>query len=306
MVFVNRTAKYVFLGAIVLYFLIPMLAVLIYSFSTRWTSHLLPDGYTFAHWREAVSDSRMKAALLRTLWMAALVLIFDIAIVVPAVYWQRVRNPRIRLVTELLAAIPFALPFIVIAFGILKMIGNTLPDLLHRVAGPLPSLLGDRLVSLGNWLPTLLGTPTIILFGHAAIAFPFLYWAVDGSMAAANINRLNEAAQTCGATPAQTLRYIVVPNIGAGLAAGGMLVFATSFGEFALVQILAGSRFENISLYSLNLLNNTTSEVEKLAVITIVTFVILFALSVGVVYLNRGQGARLLPGARAMSGEHSS
>jgi putative spermidine/putrescine transport system permease protein len=155
----------------------------------------------------------------------------------------------------------------------------------------------------GVLAPQLLGTPWIIWLGHAAIAFPFLYWAIDGAMAAANVVRLNEAAQVCGATPLQTLRYVVVPNIGPGLAAGGMLVFATSFGEFALVQILAGARFENVSLYSLDLLAQTTSQVEKLAVLTIVTFVILFAISVAVVYANRGQLGRLLPGARAMSGE---
>lgn len=303
MVFVSRTARNVFFGAILLYLLVPMLAVLIYSFSTRWTSNILPDGYTLSHWSDSFRDERLRQALLRTLWMACAVLLLDIALVVPAVFWQRVRNPRIRIVTELLAAIPFALPFIVIAFGILRMLGTTAPTVLYDVADPLPNILGDRLLSVTDWLPTMLGTSWIILLAHAAIAFPFLYWAVDGAMSAANIVRLNEAAQMCGATPLQILRYVVVPNIGAGLAAGGMLVFATSFGEFALVQILAGARFENVSLYSLDLLSNTTSQVEKLAVLTIVTFIILFAISVGVVYVNRGQGSRLFPGARAMGGE---
>lgn len=209
--------------------------------------------------------------------MALAVLLLDLAIVVPAVYWQRVRNPRIRRFTELAAAIPFVLPFVVIAFGILRVTGAT--------------------------APAMLGTPWIIWLGHAAVAFPFLYWAVDGAMAAANVVRLNEAAQVCGASSAQTLRYVVVPNISAGLAAGGMLVFATSFGEFALVQILAGARFENVSLYQLALMNNVTSQAGKLAALTIITFVVLFVISVSVVYANRGQLGRLLPGGRAMSGE---
>ena len=37
--------------------------------------------------------------------------------------------------------------------------------------------------------------------------------------------------------------------------------------------------------------------------LTIVSFVILFAISVAVVYLNRGQGTQLVPGGRAMRGE---
>jgi putative spermidine/putrescine transport system permease protein len=273
----GRLLRILFFAAIALYIAIPMVAVLLYSLSTRWTSHILPDGYTLAHWRNALGERRMQEAIFRTTWMALAVLAFDVAVVVPAVYWQRVRNPRIRVFAELSAAIPFVLPFVVIAFGILRL--------------------------AGRYTPTLLGTPWIILLGHAAIAFPFLYWAIDGAMAAANIVRLNEAAQVCGATPLQTLRHVVFPNIGTGLATGGMLVFATSFGEFALVQLLAGARFENVSLYSLELLQRTTSDVNKLAVLTVITFVVLFAVSVGVVFMNRGQATRLLPGARAMAGE---
>jgi putative spermidine/putrescine transport system permease protein len=190
-----------------------------------------------------------------------------------------VRNPKIRIIAELSAAVPFVLPFLVIAFGILEL--------------------------AGKYEPRALGTWWLLGLAHAAIAFPFLYWAIDGSMAAINVVRLNEAAQMSGASPAQTLMMVVLPNIGPGLATGGMLVFATSFGEFAIAQILTGARFENVSLYSLNLLNNTTSQYEKLAVLTVITFVFLFIVSVGVVLVNRGQTARLVPGGRAMKGERS-
>lgn len=274
MVHLGRIGRWAFFAFIALYLAIPMVAVILYSFSARWTSNILPDAYTLAHWGEAFRDERMRNAFWRTTWMAIAVLLLDIILVVPAVYWQRVRNPKIRVFAELSAAIPFVLPFIVIAFGILKFMGRSAPQML--------------------------GTPLIILLSHAAIAFPFLYWAVDGAMAAANVGRLNEAAVVCGASPLQTLRHVILPNISSGLAAGGMLVFATSFGEFALVQILAGSRFENISLYSLDLLLNTTSQVELMAVLTILMFVVLFGISVAVVYLNRGREGGFLPGSRAL------
>jgi putative spermidine/putrescine transport system permease protein len=279
MVRLGRAWQWLLLTGAVMYILVPMVAVVLYSLSTRWTSNILPDGYTLEHWREAVTEDRMQAAIFRTAWLAAAVCLLDVLLVVPAVYWQRVRNPRIRFGLELAAAIPFVLPFIVIAFGILKLAGQFAPEL------------------LGHWY--------LLLAGHAAVAFPFLYWAVDGAMAAANVVRLNEAAQACGASPAQILRHVVVPNISVGIATGTMLVFATSFGEFALAQILVGARFENVSLYSLNLLTETTSQYEKLAVLTVITFVILFVISTGVVIANRGQATRLLPGARVVTGERS-
>lgn len=303
MVFVSRAARIVLFGAITIYILVPMIAVLFYSFSARWTSQLLPDSYTTQHWIDSFRDDRLRNALFRSIALATAVLVFDILIVVPAVYWQRVRNPRIRYLAELMAAIPFALPFVVIAFGILRLFGTTGYDGLIQLGGWLPGPLGEPVAAFGRWLPMNLGTPRLLLFAHAAIAFPFLYWAVDGAMAAANISRLNEAAATCGAGPITILRSIVLPNISAGLAAGGMLVFATSFGEFAIVQVLAGARFENVSLYSLDLLNNTTSQVEKLAVLTIIMFVILFAISTAIVFLNRNNAARIFPGARSLSGE---
>jgi putative spermidine/putrescine transport system permease protein len=277
MVLLKRLPRWLFFGAVIAYLLFPMVAVVLYSFSARWTQHVLPDQYTLRNWREGLTEHRLQTVVFRTTWLALLVLVLDVALVVPAVYWQRVRNPRIRIFMELAAAIPFVLPFLVIAYGVLDLVGR--------------------------YQPSLLGTWYLLMFCHAAIAFPFLYWAVDGAMAAANIVRLNEAAQVCGATPLQTLRHVVFPNIGPGLATGGMLVFATSFGEFALAQLLTGARFENVSLYSLALLTSTTNQFGTLAVLTVITFVLLFAISVGVVFLNRGQTTRLLPGARGMGGE---
>lgn len=277
MVFVGRLGRGALFAALAIYLLLPLSAVLLSSFATTWTANPLPDGYTLASWGEALANPRLQAAVARTFGLAVAVLLLDILLVVPAVYWQRVRNPRIRVVTELCAAIPFVLPFIVIAFGILKLTGFA--------------------------IPSLLGTPPLLLLGHAAIAFPFLYWSVDGAMAAANVVKLNEAAQMCGATPLQTLRHIIVPNIGPGLATGGMLVFATSFGEFALVQVLVGARFENVSLYSLDLLTRTSADFGTLAVLTVLTFIVLFVISTGVVWINRGKRGTAVAGARAMTAE---
>jgi len=264
-------------GALAIYLLLPVLAVLLYSLATVWRAHILPDGYTLKHWTNGLDDPRLVAAFLRSVGLGLAVVIVDIAFVVPAAYWARVRNPRIRMLTELAAAIPFALPFIVIAFAILQLVGKVAPHLL--------------------------GTPWLLLFGHAAIAFPFLYWAVDGAMAAADIARLSEAAETCGAAPLAIIRHVVLPNITSGIATGGILVFATSFGEFALAQILVGARFETVPLWSVDALGATQGKFNELAVITFVTFVVLFVISAAAVYWNRAQTIRLLPGARAMEGK---
>ena len=204
----------------------------LYSVATSWTAHALPDGYTIAHWLAALGDARLLAALGRTFLLAVGVVLLDLALVIPVVYWQRVRNPRIRVAVELSAAIPFVLPFIVIAFGILRLTGAVAP-----------------------WA---LGAPWLLLAAQAAVAFPFLYWALDGAMASIGVVELDEAARICGANAWQALWLVIVPEIGPGIASGAMLVFALSFGEFALAQLLVGARYETVALYSMDLLASPT------------------------------------------------
>ena len=275
--FLSRVAKFLLFGAILLYLFLPILSVILYSLATRWTAHIFPDGYTMANWQNAFSNARFATVVGRTLLLAVQASIIDILLVVPATYWQWVQNPRIRVYLELVAAIPFALPFILIAFGILILMGQV--------------------------LPFLLGTLPLLVLSIAAVQFPFLYWAVDGAMAAANIKDLNEAGQTCGAPAIEIFRRVVMPNIGPGIATGGMLIFAGAFGEFALVQLLVGNRFETVSLYSWNLIEGTNADYNVLAVITVISFVIVFIISAVNVYLNRGRGiVRALPGGQSFGG----
>lgn len=258
------------------YFVLPMAAVLIYSIATRWTAHILPDGYTLDWWAQTLADPAVIGAFVASVVLATLTALIDIAVVVPAAYWARVRNPRIRTIVELSAAIPFALPYLVIGFGLMQLSGIVVPGLQ--------------------------GTFPLLVLGHAAIAFPFLYWAVDGAMAAAGIERLSEAAETCGAAPIEIVRRVVVPSIRPGLVTGGLLAFAASFGEFAMVQTVARGVY-TIPIWSAEAIRSYTGQsgsFNRLAAVTVATFVVLFVLSAVVVYVNRGQTVRLLPGARTI------
>jgi putative spermidine/putrescine transport system permease protein len=271
----SRSARYIFFGAALLYFCVPMAAVLLYSFATRWTANVLPDGYTLEWWQATVADPRIQSAFSTSISLATLTAVIDIAVVVPAAYWSRVRNARIRPVVEVAAAVPFALPYVVIAFGLMQFSGVVVPQYQ--------------------------GTFALLVAGHAAIAFPFVYWAVDGAMAAAGIERLSETAEACGASPSQTLRRVVLPNISPGLVTGGLLSFAASFGEFAMAQII-GRGLDTVPLWSAEMIRSytdTAGSYNRLAVVTLLTFAVLFVLSAVVVYWNRGQTVRLLPGGGA-------
>ena len=251
------------------YLLLPILAILLYSIATRWTSSVVPAGYTLDHWASAFADPRLVAAFARSFGLALAAAVLDGLLVVPAVYWSRVRNPRIRTVLQVSAAIPFALPYLVIAFGILTLYGGN----------PITA-------AFNNTVPEL-------ALAHAAICFPFMYWAVDGAMAAAGIERLAEAAEVAGATPAQAIRRVIVPNILPGLVSGAILVFATSFGEFAVVQVLIGGSFETVPLWQADALYSTNPRFDELAASAVAAFALLFVLSAIVVAADLRWASRL-------------
>jgi putative spermidine/putrescine transport system permease protein len=255
----GRRALFALFG---IYLALPLVALLLYSFSTSWTDHVLPNGYTLDHWLTTFSDDRAGNALVTSVSLALLTTILTLALVVPAVYWSHTVNRRIRTALEMSAAIPFCLPFIVIALALLQFTGIVAP-----------------------WWQ---GSYALLLAGYVAVSFPFVYWAVDGAMAAAGVDRLNEAAAMCGASRRQTIARVVVPSIRTGLASAAMLCFATVIGEYAMVSVLASS-INTIPVWSAHvLLDRSNPGFAPLAVVTLTVFVLLLVLSVLVARLTRG------------------
>jgi putative spermidine/putrescine transport system permease protein len=256
-----------------LYVALPLVAVLLYSVATVWRDTIIPDGFTLEHWSTAFSDSRVIGSIGRSLLLAALAVTIDVLLVVPAVYTMHTRNPRLRAPIELAALIPFALPILVIAFGIRSLAGDV--------------------------VPALQGTFWLLLIGHAAVGFPFVFWAVDAAMAAGRVKALQEAAATCGASTTRTLLRVVVPNITTGIACGAVLAMAFSLGEFALAQVLVGGIYETAPVWQAQEFTDTDADLNLLAVVTAISFALLFALTAAVVLLTRTSGWSSSPTAGA-------
>ena len=248
-----------------LYLFIPIVAVVVYSFAGRWAGTILPEQLTLRFWQEAFADPGIIRAFVTSLILGLATTAVVLLLAVPAVYWSRVRNPRISHLLDLSAVIPFALPFVVIGFAMLQFTGFAMP-----------------------WIQ---GTYALLVLMYVAVSFPFVYWSLDASMAASSVRTLSEAAATCGASAAQTIVRVVLPAIKPGLATATMLAFALAIGEFALVKVLAPS-VTTISIWSAGEMQATGGAFGQLAVVTTIVFVILFALSAAVAFVNRGRADR--------------
>jgi len=262
-------------GLVGLYLTAPIVATLLYSFATVWRNTAFPDGFTIRWWQETLTDARLVDSLLRSLVVAALAVAIIAAITLPPLYWAYVRNPRLRTIMQVAALLPFALPFVVLAYGMKSLAGLT-PFTAQYEA-----------------------SEQLLVLGHVALAFPSFLWPVDAAMASAGVRRLHEAAEVAGARPSTALLRVVLPNIKAGLVTGSVLAFATSFGEYSIAQVITGSSYETLPVWQVANLKDTRGNPNGVAVMAALVFALFFLVTLVIARLGKGETVRLLPGVDA-------
>jgi putative spermidine/putrescine transport system permease protein len=97
---------------------------------------------------------------------------------------------------------------------------------------------------------------------------------------------LIEASMDLGADGWQTFRYIIMPNLGSALLAGGMLAFALSFDEIIVTTFTAGHE-RTLPLWLLNQLSRPRDVPVTNVVAMLVMIVTMFPI-LGAYYLTRG------------------
>jgi len=136
-------------------------------------------------------------------------------------------------------------------------------------------------------------TWTIIL-GHATFCIVIVY-----NNAVARFRRLSggimEASADLGANSFQTFRYVLLPNLGSALLAGGMLAFALSFDEVIVTTFTAGQQ-STLPIWMLNELVRPRQR-PVTNVVAIIVFAATFFPILIAYYLTRG-GAETAGGGK--------
>lgn len=122
-----------------------------------------------------------------------------------------------------------------------RFFGREAISLLVILPIALPGIItGISLRSAFSLLDVPFSTWTIVL-GHATFCIVVVY-----NNAVARFRRLSgslmEASADLGANAFQTFRFVILPNLGSALLAGGMLAFALSFDEVIVTTFTAGQQ----------------------------------------------------------------
>jgi molybdate transport system permease protein len=167
------------------------------------------------------------------------------------------------------------------------------------VTGWLLLILLGRNGVIGSWLNEVLGVTLVFNWTGAAVAagvmaLPLMVRAMRLSIEAVD-RRLVGAARTLGASPLHAFLTITLPLSLPGIAAGAMLGFARSLGEFGATitfaaNIAGQTRTLPLAIYTGLQVPGSESEVARLAIIAIVLS--LGALLVSEWLVRRSQGTR--------------
>ena len=120
-----------------------------------------------------------------------------------------------------------------------------------------------------------------LVIGHIVLCAPFVYLSILPKLKQLD-NSMYEAALDLGATPAQALFKVVIPQLIPGILSGFMLAVTLSLDDYFITTYTKPSSFDTISTYVVNATKGSQTEI-KTALWALSTLIFLIVVVVVVV-----------------------
>ncbi len=195
-----------------LYFFVPLIATLEFSLRAR------PAGAAYTN---TLKDPAFFSSLGYSFVVGLITIVVSTLIIVPTAYWVRLRLPRLRPIVEFVTLMPFVIPPVILAFGLIRSFSS----------GFLP------LAS------TQIGSDALLVIAYTILSFPYMYRAVDSGLRTIDVKSLTEAGQSLGSGTLRILWLVIFPNLRVAILSGAFLTLAIVIGEFTLALYLARPAF---------------------------------------------------------------
>ncbi|KQX40256.1 spermidine/putrescine ABC transporter permease [Devosia sp. Root436] len=222
------------------YFIVPLLAT--FEFSLR----MRRGEYSFDAYASVFADPYFASSFSYSVVIGLMTIVVGILVVVPAVYFVRLRMPWLRPLMEFITLLPLVIPALVLVYGYIRLYNSS---------------------SIIPFTGSALGTDILLTCAYVTLALPYMYRAVDNGMRTIDIGTLTEAAQIMGANQAQIIGRIILPNILVAILSGAFLTFAIVIGEFTIASLLNRPAF---GPYLVGIGTNRAYEPAALAIISFI------------------------------------
>ena len=213
---------------LLVFFLIPILIMLVYSVMPRGIYGGVERGFTLEHYRRFFDPLYLDILQRTFVWSIActvicLLLGYPVAYVIA-------RGGRWKNLLLFLVVLPFWTSFLVRTFAMIFLMRDT-------------GFINTWLLKLGLVQDpiTMLYTPFAVMAGLVYGFLPFMILPIYASLEKLDLSLL-EAAEVLGARPAARFRRVTLPLSMPGVVAGSLLVFIPALGSFLTSDLLGGAK----------------------------------------------------------------
>ncbi|MCS6758648.1 MAG: ABC transporter permease subunit, partial [Candidatus Devosia euplotis] len=220
------------------YFIVPLLAT--FEFSLR----MRHGTYSFDAYASVFADPAFASSFGYSVAIGLVTIVVGIVVVVPAVYFVRLRMPWLRPFMEFVTLLPLIIPRLVLVYSYIRLYNS---------------------ISIIPFTGSVIGTDILLTDAYVTLALPYMYRTVDNGMRTIDIGTLTEAARIAGANQVQVISQIILPNILVAILSGAFLTFAIVIGEFTIASLLNRPAF---GPYLVNIGTNRAYKPAALAIIS--------------------------------------
>ncbi len=212
----------------VLFFAIPVLLILGYSFLSRNEFGEVINSFTLQNYSELISSGNF-GVLVRTLKISSLAGLICTTLSFIIAYYVY-KHPRHNLLIISIISIPYLVNFLIRSYAWIDLLGRE-------------GMLNSTLLSIG-----IINEPIRFLFTESAIIFGFVFNLLPVSffyiyLRLRSMNpALEQVASDLGAPQHYVLRRVVLPQVRQGLYGAFIVVFIISFGDFVVPELFGGGR----------------------------------------------------------------
>jgi spermidine/putrescine transport system permease protein len=211
-----------------LFFLVPLLLILAYSFGTSNVYGGITLGFNPSNYLRVFEPLYLQI-IVRTFVIAALTTLLCLVLGYPLAYFIVFKGRKWRNALILLVMVPFWTSLLIRAYAwVVILSGNGIANKTLQFLG----ITDEPLI--------LIFTTQAVLMGMVYSYLPFMILPLYASLEKFD-TRLKEAAQDLGASRWHTFWRVTFPLSMPGVIAGSILVFIPSAGEFVIPQLLGGS-----------------------------------------------------------------
>ncbi|WP_297406120.1 ABC transporter permease [uncultured Cetobacterium sp.] len=210
-----------------IFFVIPMLIVLTYSFLTKGTYGGVKLIFTLKNFMVFFEPVFLKI-LFKTIYISIFVTFFTVLLAIPTAYF--IARSKFKKELLLLIIIPFWTNFLIRIYAWISILGTN-------------GFLNNFLMKIG-----IIETPLKLLYNTGAVivitvytSLPFAILPLYSIIEKFDFS-LIEAARDLGATNGEAFRKVFIPNIKSGIITAVLFTFIPAMGSYAVPKLVGGTK----------------------------------------------------------------